>query len=163
MRLLFPSMSVMDNLVLGAYHRYSRESREVIEQDIHTVFGLFPVLEERKKQYAGTLSGGEQQMLAIGRALMSQPRLLMLDCPTLGLAPQLVRKVVRTIARLRDTGVTILLIDQKLEQVTDVADRGYIVDGGIIIFEGSPRELAAVSDGRSYFDKKQGGPAANPA
>jgi branched-chain amino acid transport system ATP-binding protein len=148
MKLLFPAMSVSDNLTLGAYHRYGKDGRDGIEYDIRIVYQLFPVLAEREKQYAGTLSGGEQQMLAIGRALMSHPRLLLLDCPTLGLAPKLVRKVVKAIAELRDRGLTVLLIDQKLERVIDIIDRGYVIEDGRAIFEGPPEELLAVEEGR---------------
>ena len=148
MKLLFPAMSVSDNLILGAYHRRGKDGGDGIEADIQVVYQLFPVLEERKKQYAGTLSGGEQQMLAIGRALMSHPKLLLLDCPTLGLAPKLVRKVVGAIAELRDRGVNVLLIDQKLERVINIVDRGYVIEDGRAIFEGSPEELLAVEEGK---------------
>lgn len=148
MKLLFTDMNVSDNLLLGAYHRRDGEG---IEEDIRTVFSLFPVLEERQRQYAGTLSGGEQQMLAVGRALMSRPQLLLLDCPTLGLAPRLVRKVIDAVAKLRSRGVTIMLIDQKLEQVADIADRGYIIEGGRAVFEGAPRELLAAESGAKAF------------
>ena len=157
-KLLFPAMSVSDNLALGAYHRHGKERPEAIEQDIHVVFRLFPILEERKKQYAGTLSGGEQQMLAIGRALMAHPKLLLLDCPTLGLAPQLARKVVKAIAKLRDSGMTILLIDQKLKQMANIADRGYVIDSGTVIYEGTMAELLTAEEtSHSYFDKEGGG------
>jgi branched-chain amino acid transport system ATP-binding protein len=148
MKLLFSAMSVSDNLILGAYHRCGKDGRDGIEEDIKIVYQIFPVLEERKKQYAGTLSGGEQQMLAIGRALMSHPKLLLLDCPTLGLAPKLVGKVVQAIAELRDLGVTVLLIDQKLGRVIDIVDRGYVIEDGRAIFEGSPQELLAVGEGK---------------
>jgi len=154
MKLLFPAMSVIDNLILGAYHRHRRERREHIEQDIETVYQLFPVLAERKKQYAGTLSGGEQRMLAIGRALMSHPKLLLLDCPTLGLAPKLARKVVEALSELRDKGITILLIDQKLQQVVDVADRGYFVEKGEIIQEDSPQGLLTMKRPASLFHRR---------
>jgi branched-chain amino acid transport system ATP-binding protein len=137
MKLLFPSMNVSDNLVLGAYHRYGKDGRDKIEQDIQTVYKLFPVLKERRKQYAGTLSGGEQRILAIGRALMSSPRLLLLDCPTLGLAPKLVKKVMEVISELRDQGVTILLIEQKVRTAINIADRGYVMEEGRIILEAS--------------------------
>ena len=137
MKLLFPSMNVSDNLVLGAYHRYGKDGRDKIEQDIQTVYKLFPVLKERRKQYAGTLSGGEQRILAIGRALMSSPRLLLLDCPTLGLAPKLVKKVMEVISELRNQGVTILLIEQKVRTAINIADRGYVMEEGRIISEGS--------------------------
>lgn len=157
MRLLFPSMSVIDNLALGAYHRHGKEGRDKIEQDIQIVYKLFPVLKERRKQYAGTLSGGEQQMLAIGRALMSSPKLLLLDCPTLGLAPKLVKKVVKAIAELRDRGVTILLIDQKLQQVIDIVDRGYVMKEGRVILEGSPEELLCLEESSKFHLAKGGG------
>jgi branched-chain amino acid transport system ATP-binding protein len=147
-------MSVIDNLILGAYHRHRRERRENIEQDIEAVYRLFPVLEERTRQYAGTLSGGEQQMLAIGRALMSRPKLLLLDCPTLGLAPKLAKKVVKVLAELRDQGITILLIDQKLQQVIDVADRGYVVEGGGIIREDSPQALLSLEENSRFVSPK---------
>lgn len=149
MKLLFPDMNVSDNLLLGAYHR--RRGGDGIEDDMTTVFSLFPVLKERQRQYAGTLSGGEQQMLAVGRALMSRPRLLLLDCPTLGLAPRLVRRVITAIAELKERGVTIMLIDQKLEQVADIADRGYIIESGRAVFEGSPRQLLAAEGGAKTF------------
>ena len=148
MKLLFPAMSVSDNLILGAYHRRGKDGQDGIAADIQIVYQLFPVLEERRRQYAGTLSGGEQQMLAIGRALMSNPKLLLLDCPTLGLAPKLVKKVVRAIAELRERGVTVLLIDQKLERVINIVDRGYVIEDGRAIFEGSPKELLAVEEGK---------------
>jgi branched-chain amino acid transport system ATP-binding protein len=151
MKLLFPAMSVSDNLILGTYHRRGKDRRDGIEEDMQIVYRLFPVLKERSRQYAGTLSGGEQQMLAIGRALMSHPKLLLLDCPTLGLAPQLVKKVVRAIAELRERGVTILLIDQKLGQVINIVDRGYVVEDGRAIFEGFSEELLAVEEGRKPF------------
>ena len=140
-------MNVIDNLILGAYHRHGKDGRDRIEQDTQTVYRLFPVLKERGKQYAGTLSGGEQQMLAIGRALMSSPKLLLLDCPTLGLAPKLVKNVVKAIAELRDQGVTILLINQRLRQVIDIVDRGYVIKGGSVILEGSPEELLSAEEG----------------
>lgn len=154
MKLLFPAMSVSDNLILGAYHRHGTEGRDGIDQDVQIVYQLFPVLKERRKQYAGTLSGGEQHMLAIGRALMSHPRLLLLDCPTLGLAPKLVRKVVRAIVKLRERGVTILLIDQKLEQVINIVDRGYAIEDGRVSFEGPPEELLSIEGSKSYLAKK---------
>ena len=147
MKLLFSSMSVIDNLILGSYHLSRKERRERIEQDIQIVYKLFPVLKERRKQYAGSLSGGEQQMLAIGRALTASPKLLLLDCPTLGLAPKLVEKVVSVIAELKDRGVTILLVDQKLQQVINIVNRGYIMMEGRVILEGSPEELLLIEEG----------------
>lgn len=139
-RLLFPSLSVMDNLALGAYRR-RRDRREEIEADLEAVFQLFPILRERKGQATGTLSGGEQQMLAIGRALMSRPRLLMLDEPSLGLAPLLVREAMRTITKLKTQGVTILLVEQNARAALEIADRGYVMEQGRVVFEGSSAEL----------------------
>jgi len=154
-KLLFPAMSVKDNLILGAYHRWRKGHRDGIERDIVLVYRLFPILEERQKQYAGTLSGGEQQMLAIGRALMSGPKLLLLDCPTLGLAPRLVRKVVRSVAELKKRGVTILLVDQNLHQVIGIIDRGYVIREGRVTHEGCPGELMAVEErSRTYFTNR---------
>ncbi len=142
-RLIFPSMSVIDNLVLGAYRRHGKEQKEKVEQDMQTVFQLFPILEERKKQTAGTFSGGEKQMLAIGRAFMSSPKLLLLDCPSLRLAPVLVRKVMRAISELRDQGVTTLLIEQNVRAIVNVAGRAYVMEEGKIVLEGHPRDLLA--------------------
>lgn len=156
MKLLFPAMSVVDNLSLGAYLRYSKEGKDKIEQDIQTVYKLFPVLGERSKQYAGTLSGGEQRMLAIGRALMSSPRLLLLDCPTLGLAPKLVKKVEKAIAKLKDRGVAVLLIAQKLRRVIDIVDRGYVMKEGKVALEGFPEELLSIEEGTHLWSDRTG-------
>ena len=150
MKLLFPAMSVIDNLILGAYLRHGKEGKDKIEQDIQTVYKLFPILEERRKQYAGTLSGGEQRMLAIGRALMSSPRLLLLDCPTLGLAPKLVRRVVKALAELKARGVAVLLIAQKLRRVIDIVDRGYVMKEGKVALEGFPEELLSIEEGAHF-------------
>ena len=143
-RLIFSSMNVMDNLLLGAYRRHGKETKEKIERDIEVVFRLFPVMEERKKQLAGTLSGGEKQMLAIGRAFMSDPKLLLLDCPSLRLAPMLVVKVMSAISQLRDEGVTTLLVEQNVQAVSHIADRGYVMEDGRISAEGDPRGLFCV-------------------
>ena len=153
-RLLFPSMSVIDNLILGAYHRSGKDERGKIEQDIKTTHKLFPVLEERSRQSAGTLSGGEQQMLAIGRALMSKPRLLLLDCPTLGLAPKLVNKMRRAMSELRGQGVSILLIEQRAQRAINIADRGYIMEEGKVVVEGSPQELLSIIESDGFFVSK---------
>ena len=149
-RLIFPSMSVIDNLILGAYHRRRKEKRDKIEQDIQTAFQLFPVLKERRKQSAGTLSGGEQQMLAIGRALMASPKLLLLDCPSLRLAPMLVMKVMKVISELKDRGVTTLLIEQNIPAALNIADRGYVMEEGKIVLEGYPKELLSMK-GSAWF------------
>jgi len=141
MKLLFPSMTVSDNLILGAYHRHREGGRDKIKRSRDNVYELFPVLKEREKQFAGTLSGGEQQMLALGRALMSNPQVLLLDCPTLGLAPRLIKKVNKAIADLKRQGVAILLTEQKLERAIDIVDRGYLVDRGKVVAEGIAKEL----------------------
>lgn len=140
-RELFGSMSVEDNLLLGGFRRYrARESgwRNTLDE----VFTLFPRLRERRHQEAGTLSGGERQMLAVGRALMAKPRLLMLDEPSLGLAPLIVREIFHIIARLRETGVAILLVEQNARAALQVADYGYVLETGEVILHGPARELA---------------------
>jgi len=140
-KLLFPSMSVIDNLILGAYHRHKTERQVSIENDIKAVFQLFPVIKERTEQTAGTLSGGEQQMLAIGRALMAKPKLLLLDCPSLGLAPLMVTKMIEAITKLKDQGIAVLIVEQNIPVALSIADRGYIMGKGKIVSEGSPEEL----------------------
>ncbi|QVQ24303.1 ABC transporter ATP-binding protein [Achromobacter deleyi] len=140
-RELFGTMSVEDNLLLGGFRRYrARESgwRDTLNE----VFDLFPRLRERRAQHAGTLSGGERQMLAVGRALMAKPTLLMLDEPSLGLAPRIVREIFHIIARLRETGVAILLVEQNARAALQVADYGYVLETGEVILHGPARELA---------------------
>ena len=141
-RELFAAMTVEDNLVLGAFHRY-RKRDTTITGDFEQVYRLFPRLQERRKQLAGTLSGGERQMLALGRALMSRPRLLMLDEPSLGLAPLIVRDIFRVIAGLRETGVSILLVEQNARAALQVADYGYVLETGEIVVEGPSADLAS--------------------
>jgi branched-chain amino acid transport system ATP-binding protein len=141
-RELFAAMTVEDNLVLGAFHRY-RKRDKTIAVDFDEVYRLFPRLQERRKQLAGTLSGGERQMLALGRALMSRPRLLMLDEPSLGLAPLIVRDIFRVIAGLRETGVSILLVEQNARAALQVADYGYVLETGEIVVEGPSVDLAS--------------------
>jgi branched-chain amino acid transport system ATP-binding protein len=140
-RALFGTMSVEDNLLLGAYRQVRLGQRDT-GAAMARVFGLFPRLEERRAQLAGTLSGGERQMLAVGRALMSQPTLLMLDEPSLGLAPLVVKEIFRTIAALRETGVTILLVEQNARAALEVADYGYVLEMGEIALEGPAADLA---------------------
>lgn len=143
-RMLFPTMTVMDNLELGAYHLSGRERKKEIERDLATVFRVFPILKERRRQRAGTLSGGQQQMLAIGRGLMSRPELLLLDEPSTGLAPLLVLELMNTLAKLREeTGVSILLAEQNAEAALDIADRGYVLGGGCVMTEGTCQQLIA--------------------
>jgi branched-chain amino acid transport system ATP-binding protein len=139
-RRLFGHLTVAENLRLGAV---SQKDRAIIEQTRRQVYELFPRLEERRAQSASTLSGGEQQMLAIGRALMAQPKLLLLDEPSLGLAPLLVESVFATIRRIKAQGVTILLVEQNAWQALEIADRGYVMETGRIILEGSSAALLA--------------------
>ena len=142
-RALFGSMPVEDNLRLGAFPRYTgARPKGDIAADLEKAMELFPRLKERRAQLAGTLSGGERQMLAVGRALMSKPSLLMLDEPSLGLAPLVVRDIFRTIASLRATGVTILLVEQNARAALEVADHGYVLEMGEIALEGPAAELA---------------------
>jgi branched-chain amino acid transport system ATP-binding protein len=140
-RALFGTMSVEDNLLLGAY-RQVRLGHKDSAKSLDEVFALFPRLRERRAQLAGTLSGGERQMLAVGRALMGKPRLLMLDEPSLGLAPLVVRDIFSTIAALRATGVTILLVEQNARAALEVADYGYVLEMGEIALEGPAEDLA---------------------
>ena len=140
-RALFGSMPVEDNLRLGAYRQF-RLGQKNPQQALDEVYALFPRLLERRTQLAGTLSGGERQMLAVGRALMSKPSLLMLDEPSLGLAPLVVRGIFKTIAGLRATGVTILLVEQNARAALEVADHGYVLEMGEIALEGPATELA---------------------
>jgi branched-chain amino acid transport system ATP-binding protein len=138
-RQIFTGLTVAENLVVGAYNRRDREG---INRDLEWVHSLFPVLAERRKQSAGTLSGGEQQMLAMARALMSRPRVLLLDEPSLGLAPLLVDRIFEVIGQLREQGVTILLVEQNAYQALRIADRAYVLETGHIKLAGPARELA---------------------
>lgn len=140
-RLLFPPLSVRENLELGAYVRYKRKEHKTIAEDLETVLDLFPILKQRERQPAGTLSGGEQQMLAIGRALMARPRLLLLDEPCMGLAPLLVLVILDTLAQLRARGITILLVEQNARAALGAADRGYVIENGRIALEGPASDL----------------------
>jgi branched-chain amino acid transport system ATP-binding protein len=140
-RELFGEMSVEDNLLLGAFQRERRRTR--LEPDLRAVFKRFPRLEERRDQLAGTLSGGERQMLALGRALMARPKLLMLDEPSLGLAPLVVREVFHAVAELRAAGVSILLVEQNARAALQVADYGYVLETGETVLEGTATDLLA--------------------
>ena len=139
-RLVFPEMSVADNLAAGAYCR-SRSERTAINQDLAEVFDRFPQLKERREQLGGTLSGGEQQMLAIGRALMARPKILMMDEPSLGLAPLIVDEIFKIIQQLIQEGVTILLVEQNARMALKVAHKLYLLEQGAVTFEGSPTEM----------------------
>jgi branched-chain amino acid transport system ATP-binding protein len=140
-RELFSSMSVQDNLMLGGFRRY-REGEKNWMDTLDEVYTLFPRLKERYQQQAGTLSGGERQMLAVGRALMAKPQLLMLDEPSLGLAPRITREIFQIITRLCQTGVSILLVEQNARAALQVADYGYVLETGTIVLEGPARDLA---------------------
>ncbi len=140
-RELFGSMPVQDNLELGAWRQVRLNNRQWRDR-LDEVYAIFPRLKERRLQLAGTLSGGERQMLAVGRALMSRPRLLMLDEPSLGLAPLIVREIFRTIVSLRQIGVTILLVEQNARAALEVADHAYVLEMGEIALQGPARELA---------------------
>lgn len=154
-RLIFGELTVHENLLLGAYLRVRREGRRAVERDIGEICGLFPILAARRGQAAGTLSGGEQQMLAIGRALMARPALLMLDEPSIGLAPLVVKGIFETIVGLRAQGKTILLVEQNVRSALSIADRGYVMETGRIMLEGTSAELAGNHDvRRAYLGKE---------
>ncbi len=152
-RQVFAPLTVMENLRLGAYARKKAGSEE-IQEDIERVFSLFPRLEERKDQTAGTLSGGEQQMLAIGRAMMAKPRLLLLDEPSLGLAPKLVEVIIQTVVDLNREGTTILLVEQNARKALEISHRAYVLETGRITLQGPAKDLAEDSEiRRAYLGK----------
>ncbi|HHY63546.1 MAG TPA: ABC transporter ATP-binding protein [Clostridiaceae bacterium] len=142
-RRVFPSMTVLENLELGAF---LRKDKKGIADDLKMVYDHFPILADRKKQAAGTLSGGEQQMLAIGRALMSRPRLLLLDEPSMGLAPLLVQEIFNIIKEINKAGTTILLVEQNASMALQIADRAYVMETGSIVLSGTGEELMQSED-----------------
>jgi branched-chain amino acid transport system ATP-binding protein len=146
-RKLFPEMTVIDNLLMGAYTIPQSERPQRLER----VYSVFPVLKERQKQIAGTLSGGEQQMVAIGRGMMAGPKLLMLDEPSLGLAPRLVEEVFGVITEINRLGVTVLLVEQNTQHALDLAHKGFVMELGKIALSGSGSELLANSDVRKAY------------
>jgi branched-chain amino acid transport system ATP-binding protein len=169
-RQVFGSLTVEENLQLGAYCRARRERAAALRQDAERVYALFPVLLKRRRQLAGTLSGGEQQMLAVGRGLMARPKLLLLDEPSLGLAPLLVQELLAVITRLRAGGATILLVEQNAAAALRIADRGYVLENGRVVMGGMAAALAG-DEGlrRAYLGRRiqrapggerAGGPAA---
>lgn len=136
---IFPGMTVLENLEMGKFSRSTAKSEN--EQDLELIFGLFPRLKERVSQLGGTLSGGEQQMLSIGRALMSRPRLLLLDEPSMGLAPKFIKQIFEIIEEIKKQGVTILLVEQNAAKALQIADRAYVLETGMISMSGTGREL----------------------
>ncbi|HET8538293.1 MAG TPA: ABC transporter ATP-binding protein [Anaeromyxobacter sp.] len=145
-RQVFATMPVRENLLLGAHVQYARGRRHEVAEDLERVFGLFPILRSRAGQLAGTLSGGEQQMLAIGRALMARPKLMMLDEPSMGLAPLVVKDIFAILRRVREAGTTVLLVEQNARSALRIADRGYVLETGRIVLQGTAEELLANRD-----------------
>ena len=154
-RQLFSTMTVRENLILGGYLRLRlRKNRKAVIDELKGIYAVFPRLQERQSQLAGTLSGGEQQMLAIGRALMSQPHLIMMDEPSMGLAPLVVRGIFDVIRRLREQGRTVLLVEQNARAALGLADRGYVMETGGFVLEGTAEELLENPDvQRAYLGK----------
>lgn len=152
-RRVFPNLSVLENLKIGAF---LREDKDAIQEDLEKVYKLFPRLQERSWQMAGTLSGGEQQMLAVGRALMSSPKIMMMDEPSLGLAPLVVKDIFSIVQQIRDDGVTILLIEQNANVALHIADYGYVLETGNIVLSGRGRELLENDQVKAaYLGKKK--------
>lgn len=152
-RQVFSAMSVLENLLLGAYVLYKRD-RQQVDEELKRVYGIFPVLKEREAQLAGTLSGGEQQMVAMGRALMARPSLIMMDEPSMGLAPLIVKEIFNIIKKLKEDGNTVLLVEQNAKASLSIADRGYVLETGRIIIQGPADELLMNQDvQRAYLGK----------
>ena len=153
---LYQDLSVEENLILGGYVLQRKEGKAAMLKELDHQYDLFPVLKERQNQWAGTLSGGEQQMLAMGRALMSRPRLLMMDEPSTGLAPLIVRDIFKVIVRLRGEGNTVLLVEQNAKAALSIADRGYVLETGKIILQGPAEDLLANKDvQRAYLGREK--------
>ncbi len=154
-RQIFAPLSVLDNLILGAYVRFRGKGKKEVLKDLEDIFRLFPLLQERQKQRAGTLSGGEQQMVAIGRTLMSRPKLLLLDEPSMGLAPKVVGDIFWTIQTLPSRGTTVLLVEQNAKAALRIAERGYVIETGRIILEGETGDLLNNKEvQRAYLGKE---------
>ena len=148
-RRVFPDLSVLDNLILGSYNRTARSRKE---QNLTVVYELFPILEERRNQLAKTLSGGEQQMLALGRGLMSNPKLMLLDEMSLGLAPIVINNVYKALRKIREKGITILLVEQNVRRSLDEADRAYILEAGHVVLSGDVADLRKEKEvKKAYF------------
>ena len=146
-RRIFPRLTVEENLLLGAFARKDANVR----QDLHAAYDLFPILGERAKQPAGTFSGGEQQMLAMGRAMMSRPKLLMLDEPSMGLSPLMMKRIMSTVRTLQSQGTTILLVEQNAQAALKLADKGYVLEVGSIVLDGTGKELLESDDVRKAY------------
>lgn len=156
-RQVFASLTVADNLLLGAWTRWTRGERREVLRDMQEQFERFPILGERRRQPAGSLSGGEQQMLALARGLMARPRLLMLDEPSLGLAPIIASRFFAEVSKLRDEGLTVLLVEQNARAALKIADRGYVLETGRIVLEGSAQDLLDSPEvQRAYLGKGYG-------
>ena len=154
-RQIFAPLTVLDNLLLGGYLRFRKKEKKEVWRDLDSIFDLFPILRDRQKQRAGTLSGGEQQMLAIGRTLMAKPQLLLLDEPSMGLAPMVVNLIFHSIQLLRTRGTTVLLVEQNAKAALKIADRGYVLETGRIILEGETRDLLDNKEvQRAYLGKE---------
>lgn len=154
-RKLFAAMTVRENLNLGAYPLYRTGQKARIKEGLELVFSLFPKLQKRENQLAGTMSGGEQQMLAIGRALMSFPRMIMLDEPSMGLAPLVIKDIFSSIVRLRQDGTTVLVVEQNAKSILRIADRGYVMETGSLVLEGTGTDLLSNADvQRAYIGKE---------
>ena len=153
-RQVFAPMTVRENLLLGGYVQFKRKKRNEVDGDLGKIFHMFPILKEREEQLAGTLSGGEQQMLAIGRALMARPKVIMMDEPSMGLAPLIVKDIFSIIRKLRDEGNTVLLVEQNAKAALCIADRGYILETGRIILEEKAEDLLSNRDvQRAYLGR----------
>jgi len=154
-RLVFKPLNVEDNLLLGSFNWYSLKNRSAIKNDVEMIYSIFPILKKRKKQLAGTLSGGEQQMLAIGRALMARPKLLLLDEPSMGLAPIVIKEIFKYVVELRNTyGLTVLLVEQNARSALRIAHTGYVLETGRIILQGPAEDLLLNKDvQRAYLGR----------